>query len=94
MVEVLPRVGLHGHVSYARAVPLRYSKPPFLLAATCSCTRRSTSASSRPTWRSPTSSTSATLFVLSAGLFLLCGSVGFAASFWFVRQIYSAIKVD
>ena len=34
------------------------------------------------------------MFVLSAGLFLLCGSVGFAASFWFVRQIYSAIKVD
>jgi len=33
-------------------------------------------------------------YFVSAGLFLLCGSVGFAASFWFVRQIYSAIKVD
>mmetsp|Transcript_30788 Transcript_30788/g.39667 ORF Transcript_30788/g.39667 Transcript_30788/m.39667 type:complete len:228 (+) Transcript_30788:1004-1687(+) len=34
------------------------------------------------------------MFVFSFGLFLLCGSVGFAAALWFITQIYSSIKVD
>ena len=28
------------------------------------------------------------------GVFLITGTVGFAAAFWFVRAIYSSIKID
>jgi transmembrane 9 superfamily protein 2/4 len=34
------------------------------------------------------------MFLLSFGLFLLCGSVGFGSAFWFIKQIYSSIKID
>lgn len=32
--------------------------------------------------------------VVSAGFALMCGTIGFFSSFWFVRQIYSNIRVD
>lgn len=32
--------------------------------------------------------------VVSAAFALMCGSIGFFSSFWFVRQIYSNIRVD
>lgn len=32
--------------------------------------------------------------VVSAGFALMCGAIGFFSSFWFVRQIYSNIRVD
>lgn len=32
--------------------------------------------------------------VVSVGFALMCGSIGFFSSFWFVRQIYSNIRVD
>ena len=34
------------------------------------------------------------MFLLSAALFLLCGSVGYGSAFWFIKQIYGSIKVD
>ena len=32
--------------------------------------------------------------MISVAFFLLTGCIGFFACFWFVRKIYSAIKVD
>eukprot|EP00614_Pseudopedinella_elastica_P007928 CAMPEP_0172612706 /NCGR_PEP_ID=MMETSP1068-20121228/36232_1 /TAXON_ID=35684 /ORGANISM="Pseudopedinella elastica, Strain CCMP716" /LENGTH=89 /DNA_ID=CAMNT_0013416947 /DNA_START=11 /DNA_END=283 /DNA_ORIENTATION=- len=34
------------------------------------------------------------MFVLSLGLFLLCGAVGFGSAFWFIKTIYGSIKID
>lgn len=34
------------------------------------------------------------MFIISLAFFLLTGSIGFFACFWFVRKIYGAIKVD
>jgi len=34
------------------------------------------------------------MWIISATFFLLTGTVGFLACFWFVRKIYAAIKVD
>lgn len=33
-------------------------------------------------------------FMLCAGFFLLTGTVGFAAAFWFVNKIFASVKVD
>jgi len=33
-------------------------------------------------------------FVMAINIFLFCGTVGFAACYWFVRKIYGAVKVD
>ena len=32
--------------------------------------------------------------LLCGGLFLLCGSVGYGAAFWFIKQIYGSVKLD
>ena len=34
------------------------------------------------------------MFIISSSFFLLTGTIGFLACFWFVRVIYGAIKVD
>jgi hypothetical protein len=34
------------------------------------------------------------MLMISLTFFLLTGSIGFFACFWFVRKIYGAIKVD
>ena len=34
------------------------------------------------------------MFVASMGFLLVTGTVGFMASWWFVLQIYGAVKVD
>lgn len=34
------------------------------------------------------------MFIISLSFFLLTGMIGFFACFWFVRQIYGAIKID
>jgi transmembrane 9 superfamily protein 2/4 len=32
--------------------------------------------------------------LMSFGFFLLTGAIGFSASFWFIRKIYGAIKIE
>ena len=32
--------------------------------------------------------------ILSLGMFLLCGSIGYLSAYWFIVAIYSSIKVD
>ena len=34
------------------------------------------------------------MLIISIAFFLLTGSVGFLACFWFVRKIYGSIKVE
>lgn len=34
------------------------------------------------------------MFIASLAFFLLTGTIGFFACFWFVRKIYGAIKID
>jgi transmembrane 9 superfamily protein 2/4 len=34
------------------------------------------------------------MLIVSYSFFLITGSVGFLATFWFVRTIYGAIKID
>jgi transmembrane 9 superfamily protein 2/4 len=34
------------------------------------------------------------MLIISAGFFLITGGIGFVATFWFIRTIYGAIKVD
>lgn len=34
------------------------------------------------------------MFIISFGFFLLTGTIGYYACFWFVNKIYSSIKVD
>ena len=33
-------------------------------------------------------------FLMAFAVFLLCGTVGYCSSFWFVMKIYSSVKVD
>ena len=34
------------------------------------------------------------MWLISFGFFLLTGAIGFQASFWFIRQIFGAVKID
>lgn len=34
------------------------------------------------------------MFIISYGFFILTGTIGFYATYWFVHKIYSSIKID